>query len=144
VHRRLDPGASWGQCVNPGEVLDPQRYRIRRADLVRYAGASLDFNPIHWSERVATSVGLPGVIAHGMYTMALAARAVATWTDHADVVEFGCKFTNPVVVPDDDEGVELLITGSVKDVADGLATLTLEVTCAGQKVLGAPKAVVRV
>ena len=111
---------------------------------MRYAGASGDFNPIHWSDRVATSVGLPGVIAHGMFTMALAARAVATWTDGAEVVELGCKFTNPVVVPDDDEGVEVLVGGTVKDVSDGLATIALEVTCAGQKVLGMPKAAVRV
>ena len=90
--------------MTPGEALEPQTYAVRRADLVRYAGASGDFNPIHWSDRVATAVGLPGVIAHGMFTMALAARAVATWTDDAEVVELGCKFTNPVVVPDDDAG----------------------------------------
>jgi acyl dehydratase len=129
--------------MQAGDVLDTQTYAVRRADLVRYAGASGDFNPIHWSDRVATAVGLPGVIAHGMFTMALAARAVATWTDGAEVVELGCKFTNPVVVPDDDQGVEVEVAGSVKGVADGLATIALEVTCGGQKVLGAPKAVVR-
>lgn len=127
-----------------GDVLDTQTYAVRRSDLIRYAGASGDFNPIHWSDRVATSVGLPGVIAHGMFTMALAARAVATWTDNAEVVEIGCKFTNPVVVPDDDAGIAVEISGVVKDIADGLATITLEVTCAGTKVLGMPKAVVRV
>ncbi len=126
-----------------GEALEPQTYRIRRADLVRYAGASGDFNPIHWSDRVATSVGLPGVIAHGMFTMALAARAVQHWAGDAEVVEFGCKFTAPVVVPDDDEGVELLVAGTVKSVSEGLVTLGLEVTCGGQKVLGMPKAVLR-
>jgi acyl dehydratase len=130
--------------LTAGDLLDTQRYRVRRADLVRYAGASGDFNPIHWSDRVAGSVGLPGVIAHGMFTLALAARAVATWTDHADVVELGAKFTNPVVVPDDDDGVEVVVGGTVKAVADGLATLALEVTCGEQKVLGMPKAVVRV
>jgi acyl dehydratase len=130
--------------MSPGDELTTQTYRVTRADLVRYAGASGDFNPIHWSDRVATSVGLPGVIAHGMFTMALAARAVATWTDGAEVVELGCKFTNPVVVPDDDEGVEVLVGGPVKDVSDGLAVIALEVTCAGQKVLGMPKAAVRV
>ncbi len=129
--------------LEAGQALDPQTYAVRRADLVRYAGASGDFNPIHWSDRVATSVGLPGVIAHGMFTMALAARAVATWTDEAEVVELGCKFTNPVVVPDDDDGVEVVVGGTVKGVADGLATIALEVTCDGQKVLGMPKAVVR-
>jgi acyl dehydratase len=130
-------------ALTPGQDLEPQRYVVRRADLVRYAGASGDFNPIHWSDRVATAVGLPGVIAHGMFTMALAARAVATWTESAAVVELGCKFTSPVVVPDSDEGVEVVVAGTVKDVADGLITIALEVTCAGQKVLGAPKAVVR-
>ena len=129
--------------LQAGDVLEPQTYAIRRVDLVRYAGASGDFNSIHWSDRVATSVGLPGVIAHGMYTMALAAKAVDRWSGGAEVVEFGCKFTNPVVVPDDDRGVDLVVAGSVKSVADGLVTIALEVTCGGQKVLGMPKAVLR-
>jgi acyl dehydratase len=126
-----------------GDVLETQTYAVRRSDLVRYAGASGDFNPIHWSDRIATAVGLPGVIAHGMFTMALAARAVATWTGRAEVVELGCKFTNPVVVPDDDAGVEVVVAGSVKSIEHGLVTIALEVTCNGTKVLGAPKAVVR-
>ncbi|WP_206051605.1 MaoC/PaaZ C-terminal domain-containing protein [Nocardioides ferulae] len=130
-------------ALTTGASLPARTYAVRRADLVRYAGASGDLNPIHWSERIATGVGLPGVIAHGMYTMALAARAVAEWTDGAEVVELGCKFTQPVVVPDDDTGVDVVVAGTVKDVADGLVTITLEVTCAGRKVLGAPKAVVR-
>jgi len=129
--------------MNVGDALETQTYAVRRVDLVRYAGASGDFNPIHWSDRVATAVGLPGVIAHGMFTMALAARAVGTWTEGAEVVELGCKFTNPVVVPDDDAGVEVVVSGTVKSVDDGLTTIALEVTCQGQKVLGAPKAVVR-
>jgi acyl dehydratase len=130
--------------MSPGDTFPPRRYAVTRADLVRYAGASGDRNPIHWSERVATSVGLPGVIAHGMFTMALVARAVAEWTDGAEVIELGCKFTNPVVVPDDDDGVVVDLAGSVKAVDDdGRATIALEVTCAGQKVLGMPKAVVR-
>jgi acyl dehydratase len=126
-----------------GQNLPTQTYAVRRGDLIRYAGASGDFNPIHWSERVATSVGLPGVIAHGMFTMALAARAVETWTDGAEVVELSCKFTNPVVVPDDDEGVDVEVGGTVKEVAGDLITISLEVTCGGTKVLGMPKAVVR-
>jgi acyl dehydratase len=130
-------------ALEPGTELPTQRYPVRRVDLVRYAGASGDFNPIHWSDRVATSVGLPGVIAHGMFTMALAARAVDGWANGGEVVELGCKFTNPVVVPDDDEGVEVEVSGTVKDVTDGLATIALQVTCGGQKVLGMPKAVVR-
>jgi acyl dehydratase len=130
-------------ALEPGTELPTQRYPVRRVDLVRYAGASGDFNPIHWSDRVATSVGLPGVIAHGMFTMALAARAVDGWANGGEVVELGCKFTNPVVVPDDEEGVEVEVSGTVKDVTDGLATIALQVTCGGQKVLGMPKAVVR-
>ena len=130
--------------LQAGTDLETKTFTVRRGDLIRYAGASGDFNPIHWSDRVATSVGLPGVIAHGMFTLALVARAVAEWTDGAEVVDLGAKFTNPVVVPDDDDGTNVVIAGSVKDVTDGLATLSLEVTCQGQKVLGMPKAVVRV
>ena len=122
-------------------TLETQTYAITRADLVRYAAASGDHNPIHQDEGVATSVGLPGVIAHGMYTMALAARAVSTWFPGAEVVSLGCKFTNPVVVPAEG-GIEIEIAGEVKE-ADGLTTVALTVTCGGQKVLGMPKAVLR-
>jgi len=119
-----------------------QVFTVTRADLVKYAGASGDQNPIHQDEGVATSVGLPGVIAHGMYTMALAARAVSTWFPGAEVVSFGCKFTNPVVVPAEG-GVDVEVAGEAKEGDDGLTTVSLTVTCAGQKVLGMPKAVVR-
>ena len=128
--------------MTPGDVLDPREFTVTRADLVRYAEASGDHNPIHQDEQVATSVGLPGVIAHGMYTLALAARAVADWTGGAEVVDLGCKFTNPVVVPAEG-GATVLVAGTVKSADDGLVTLALEVTCDGQKVLGMPKAVVR-
>lgn len=128
--------------MNVGDALPTQTFQVTRAALVRYAGASGDFNPIHWSERVATSVGLPGVIAHGMFTMALAARALDTWAGGTGrVKEFGCKFTKPVVVPDDDEGVEVVVNGTVKDVTDDGYQVALEVTCGGEKVLGLPKAV---
>jgi len=123
-------------------TLEAQTYTITRADLVRYAAASGDHNPIHQDESVAASVGLPGVIAHGMYTMALAARAVSTWYPGAEVVSFGCKFTNPVVVPAEG-AVELEVSGEEKSTEDGLTTVALTVTCAGQKVLGMPKAVLR-
>ena len=130
-------------AMNPGDVLPTRTFSITRADLVRYAGASGDFNPIHWSERVATSVGLPGVIAHGMLTLGLTAQAVDEWVGGPGrVVELGCKFTKPVVVPDDDTGVVVRVAGTVKSVEDGAAVLALEVTCDGQKVLGVPKAVV--
>lgn len=128
--------------LSPGDVLEPQTYAVTRADLVRYAEASGDHNPIHQDDAVARSVGLPGVIAHGMFTLALAARAVAAWTDGAQVVDLACKFTSPVVVPAEGE-VTIIVGGTVKSVADGLVALALEVTCEGQKVLGMPKAVVR-
>lgn len=132
---------NWSQ----GDSLPSQDFRVTRADLVRYAGASGDLNPIHWSDRVATSVGLPGVIAHGMYTMALAARAVDTWAGGPGrVVELGAKFTKPVVVPDDDAGVTVSVAGTVRTVEGDLVGVALEVTCAGERVLGMPKAVFRV
>lgn len=125
-----------------GAALPTQAYRVTRADLVRYAGASGDLNPIHWSDRVATSVGLPGVIAHGMFTMALAARALDTWAGGPGRVrEISCKFTKPVVVPDDDRGVEVVVSGTVANLTEDGVHVALEVTCEGQKVLGMPKAV---
>jgi acyl dehydratase len=128
--------------MRPGDVLPEQVYSVTRADLVRYAGASGDFNPIHWSDRVAGDVGLPGVIAHGMFTMALAARALDTWAGKPGRVrELGCKFTRPVVVPDDDPGVVVRVAGTVKNVTDEGVQIALEVTCGGEKVLGMPKAV---
>lgn len=131
--------------MQTGDVLPEQTYTVTRADLVRYAGASGDFNPIHWSERVATSVGLPGVIAHGMFTMALAARALETWAGApGQVRELGCKFTKPVVVPDDDAGVTVSVKGTVTQVTDDAAHVALEVTCGDVKVLGQPRAVLRV
>ena len=130
--------------LDPGRELPTQTYTVTRADLVRYAGASGDFNPIHWSDRVATSVGLPGVIAHGMYTLALAARALDTWAGETGRVrELGCKFTKPVVVPDDEDGVDVQVSGTVKDVTEAGIQVSLAVTCAGEKVLGMPRAVLR-
>ena len=122
-------------------TLETQTNTITRADLVAYAEASGDHNPIHQDEQVALSVGLPGVIAHGMYTMALAARAVEAWFPGAEVVSFGCKFTSPVVVPAEG-GVDVEVAGEASE-QDGLTTVKLTVTCDGQKVLGMPKAVVR-
>jgi acyl dehydratase len=129
-------------ALSTGDVLPEQTYTVTRADLVRYAGASGDRNPIHWSDRVAGSVGLPGVIAHGMYTMALAARALDTWAGGPGRVrELSCKFSKPVVVPDDDTGVQVVVRGTVKNVTDAGVQIALEVTCGDQKVLGMPKAV---
>lgn len=128
--------------MNAGDVLEPRTFAITRADLVAYAEAAGDPNPIHQDEEVARSVGLPGVIAHGMLTLGLVGRAVEEWTGGAEVVELGCKFTQPVVVPAQG-AAEVVVAGTVKGVTDGLATLALEVTCEGTKVLGMPRAVVR-
>ncbi len=123
--------------------LETRTFTITRPDLVRYAEASGDHNPIHQDEQVALAVGLPGVIAHGMYTMALAARAVTEWFPGAEVVSIGGKFTNPVVVPADG-GADVEVAGDAGEPDDdGLVTVKLTVTCDGQKVLGMPKAVVR-
>jgi acyl dehydratase len=118
---------------------------VRRADLVRYAGASLDFNPIHWNEKLAAEVGLPGVIAHGMFTMALAGRLVTNWTgDPSAVVEYGARFIRPVVVPNDADGALVELTGKVKEVReDGTARVDITAKFDGRAVLGKAIAVVR-
>jgi acyl dehydratase len=129
-----------------GARLPVRTFQVTRADLVRYAGASGDFNPIHWSDRTAVKAGLPGVIAHGMFTMALVGRAVTGWAgDPAAVVEYGVRFTKPVLVPDDDQGTEIEVSAVVKDVAeDGLAVLDITARCRGEKVLAQARATVRV
>jgi acyl dehydratase len=128
--------------VEVGTELPPQSFAVSRATLVGYAGASGDFNVIHWNERVATSVGLPNVISHGMLTMALAGRVVTDWAgDPGAVVEFGTRFTRPVVVPDDDEGATVEVTGKVTSITDdGIALVTLTVMSGGVTVLGKAQA----
>ena len=130
--------------VEVGTELPAQTFTITRADLVRYAGAAEDFNVIHWNERVARAVGLPDVIAHGMYTMALAVRVVTDWVqDPARVLDYGVRFTRPLPVPDDDEGSRLEVTGVVGAVLeDGRVRVDLTATHAGAKVLGRAQAVV--
>ena len=130
--------------VTEGLQLPAQKFPISRLDLVRYAGASGDFNPIHWNEPFAVSVGLPNVIAHGMFTMAEAARVVTDWAgDPAAVVEYGVRFTRPVVVPNP-EGAVLEVAGQVKTVRDdGHAEIELVATVDGQTVLAKARAVVR-
>jgi acyl dehydratase len=127
-----------------GDAIPARDFPITRADLVRYAGASGDFNPIHWNERIAKSVGLPDVIAHGMFTMAVAVRVLTDWTgDPAAVVEYGVRFTRPVVVPDPD-GATLTVGGTVRAVRDdGLLEVDLTATVDGQTVLAKARAVVR-
>ena len=132
--------------VSVGDELTSRSFPLRRVDLVRYAGASGDFNVIHWNERVARSVGLPDVIAHGMLTMAVAGRLASDWAgDPAAVVEYGTRFTRPVPVPDDDEGALLEVGGVVAalDEQARTARVDLTVVCDGVKVLGRAQAVVR-
>ena len=126
-----------------GDELPALQLQITRADLIRYAGASGDFNPIHWSDRVATGVGLPGVIAHGMLTMALAGRLVTDWAggDPAAVRSCGVRFTRPVVVPDDDEGALVELSGKVTDLVDApdgarVARVAITAKTDGRTVLG--------
>ncbi len=130
--------------IEVGHELPPLSVRVTRANLVRYAGASLDFNPIHWNERVATQVGLPGVIAHGMLTMALAGRLVTEWAgDAGKVLEYAVRFTRPVAVPDDDKGALVEFTGKVTAVADWVATVAITAKFDGKTVLGKATAKVR-
>ena len=118
--------------------LAPSTYTVTRADLVAYAAASGDPNPIHQDADVARSVGLPDVIAHGMFTLALAARYVDEQLgEPGRIVELGAKFTKPVVVPVG--GTEVEVSGTWRDER----TIALKVTCGGESVLGNPVAVVR-
>jgi acyl dehydratase len=133
------------EAVQVGDALPPLTVPIGRADLVRYAGASGDFNPIHWDEATARAVGLPDVIAHGMFSMATAIRVVTQWCgDSGAVLDYLVRFTRPVVVPHD-EGAVLAVSGVVaaKDDAARTVRVDLTATSAGQKVLGKAQAVVR-
>ncbi len=131
--------------VNAGDELPAASYHATRLSLVRYCGASGDFNVIHWNERIARSVGLPNVIAHGMFTMAQAGRYVTDWTgDPGALVEFGVRFSAPVVVPDDDTGAVIEVTGTVREKRDdNQVVLDLVARCDGDKVLSKARAVVR-
>ncbi len=127
-----------------GDVLPGFTARFTRAGLVRYAGASGDFNPIHWSDREAAALGLDSVIAHGMLTMGTALRVVTDWcTDPARVLSYYVRFTKPVPVPDTDDGVAVAFSGRVRSVDDGVATIALEAVCEGVTVLGAATCEVR-
>src|ERR1022692_2556739 len=130
--------------VAAGTELELKQYRLTRRDLVRYAGASGDFNVIHWNERVAKSVGLPDVIAHGMLTMALAARFVTDWAgDPGAVTEFEVRFSSPVVVPDDDKGALVEISGVVTGKLEDRVAVDVTARSADTKVLTRARAVVR-
>ncbi len=131
--------------VEPGAAIAPKTYRATRLDLVKYAGASGDFNVIHWNERVARSVGLPDVIAHGMYTMAQAGRFVSEWAgDPGAVTEFGVRFSAMVPVPDDDEGATIEVSGTVAEkLGDNKVAVDIVARSGGAKVLTRARAVVR-
>jgi acyl dehydratase len=131
--------------TEPGAGIAPRLYQVTRRDLVRYAGASGDFNPIHWNERTAKSVGLPDVIAHGMFTMALAGRFLTEWAgDPGAVTELGVRFSAPVVVPDDDKGAQVEVAGTVTGKLDGnRVTVGVTARSGDAKVLTRAQAVVR-
>jgi acyl dehydratase len=120
--------------VQPGAEIEPKSYRVTRLDLVKYAGASGDFNVIHWNER----------IANGMFTMAEAGRFASEWAgDPGAVVEFGVRFSSPVVVPDDDKGTTIEVSGTVEEKLDGnKVVLALVARSGGTKVLTRARAVV--
>ncbi|MBX9244928.1 MaoC family dehydratase [Actinotalea ferrariae] len=128
-----------------GDVVGTRTVTFGRQDLVRYAGASGDLNPIHWNERFATDVGLPGVIAHGMLTMGAAVNLVCDWAgDPGAVVDYGVRFTRPVPVPDSGAAT-LEVTGTVGavDAEAGTVRVDLTVTSGGEKVLGRSQVLVR-
>jgi acyl dehydratase len=133
-------------AVEKGTQLPPLTVQLTRVDLVRYAGASGDFNPIHYSDRMAAALGLPGVVAHGMLTMATAARVVTDWLgDPSRLVEYGVRFVRPVVVPDDDLGAEVRLSAVVLSVSEDDGTAEIDITAEfdGQRVLGKARAIVK-
>jgi acyl dehydratase len=137
-------GASF-DSVEKGTELPTRSYRVTRLDLIKYAGASGDFNVIHWNERLARSVGLPTVIAHGMYTMAQAGRLLTEWAgDPGAVTDFGVRFSAMVPVPDDDAGATIEISGKVLDkLAGNQVTVDIVARADGARVLTRARATVR-
>ena len=131
--------------VTGGAALPAATYPVTRLSLIKYCGASGDFNVIHWNERIARSVGLPNVIAHGMFTMAQAGRYVTDWAgDAGALVEFGVRFSAPVVVPDDEAGATIEVSGTIEDKLDGnRVALGLTARSGEEKVLTRARAVVR-
>ena len=131
--------------VEAGSQIGVVSYPVSRLSLVKYCGASGDFNVIHWNERIAKSVGLPDVIAHGMFTMAQAGRYVTDWAGpQAVVVDYGVRFSSPVVVPDDDTGATIELSGTVEEkLDDNRVVLALTARSGGTKVLTRARAVVR-
>jgi acyl dehydratase len=131
--------------VEAGAELPAVSYPVSRLSLVKYCGASGDFNFIHWNERIAKTVGLPDVIAHGMFTMAQAGRFVTDWAGpEATVVEFGVRFSSMVVVPDQDNGASIEVSGQIEEkLPDNRVAIALTARAADTKVLTRARAVVR-
>jgi acyl dehydratase len=132
--------------IEVGTTIPQKSYQLKRLNLVKYAGASGDFNIIHWNERVATQVGLPDVIAHGMLTMAQASNFVTEWAggDPGAVLEYGVRFSAMVPVPDDDEGATVEVSGKViKKLDDNKVEVDLAARSGDTKVLSRSRAVVR-
>jgi acyl dehydratase len=130
--------------VEVGQELPPLAIHISRESLVQYTGASLDRNRIHWDERFARSVGLPDVIAHGMFTMGSVINVVSDWVgDAGRIVEYGTRFTKPVVVPYE-SGADLVVMAVVAavDTQTKRATVELTAMCGTDKVLGRATAIV--
>ena len=131
--------------VAVGDELPGLSIPVTRQRVVQYSGASTDFNPIHFNDRSAQAIGLGGVVAHGMWTMGAGLKVVTDWVgDPARVLGYFVRFTRPVVVPDTDEGVEVVYRATVADVADGVAKLSITAECGDDQVLGAARAEVRV
>jgi len=129
--------------ATPGTTLPGFTAIFTRDTLVRYAGASTDFNPIHWSDQAASALGLPGVIAQGMLTMGAALRVITDWAGADRVCSYRVRFAKPVVV-DASQGATLEFSGVVTAVEDGVATVALTALCDGVSVLGSAVAEVRV
>jgi acyl dehydratase len=131
--------------VEVGTTIPPRSYQLKRLDLIKYAGASGDFNIIHWNERVATEVGLPNVIAHGMLTMAQTGKFVTEWAgDPGAVLDHGVRFSAMVPVPDDDAGATVVVSGKViKKLGDNKVEVDLSARSGDAKVLSRSRAVVR-
>ena len=126
-----------------GRIVAEKTYPLTRDTLVRYAGASGDFNPIHYRDDAARSVGLDGVLAHGMLTMGLAVQPVVEWLggDPGKVLDYQVRFTRPVVV-DPEAGADVEVVAKVGAIDDAGLRIDLTVTVGGETVLG--KAQVRV
>ncbi|ACZ83761.1 MaoC family dehydratase [Streptosporangium roseum] len=131
--------------VETGQQIPPADYPVRRVNLVMYAGASGDFNPIHWNERFAKTVGLPDVIAHGMFTMAQGGRFVTDWAgDPGAIVDYGVRFSSMVVVPDDDQGAVITVSGVIEEkLEDNRVVVALTARSGDSRVLSRARAVVQ-